>query len=281
MLGFDAVGKLALGQLPSASTPVAIGWYAPLTTPVRAVPRLRASQQQFFAFYPTPLVSFSWFSGLSEPPRFRAGLKPPQQQFHAFYPTPLVSFSWFEALAEPVRKLPRSPAAMAPFHFMQPMPSPFVATGWFMALAEPVRSRPALPPPHNPVFTIDTTPVPTTKIMPWFALLSEPVRFREGLAAARQQFLATPSRLLPTPTVIGRLDAIETKDVFTGGARAWNRVTEGEVGVIEQSFTGAEVGAIVTRPSVGTSGLIEPIAIPASGSVVPVITTASVSIRIV
>ncbi|MGJ4888994.1 hypothetical protein ACQR1Y_12410 [Bradyrhizobium sp. HKCCYLRH3099] len=149
-----------------------------------------------------------------------------------------VSMSWFVPLSEPARTRPGPRAAAQGAFFFAPLP--LVSFGWMAPLSEPPRARPKIA-AQVPFMVTDTTPIPVSRIN-WFMPLSEPVRKRQGLDAARQMFLATPSRLLPTPTVTGRLDAKETKDVFTGGARAWNRVASGEVGTIEKAFTGAEVG---------------------------------------
>lgn len=187
-----------------------------------------------------------YMRALSEPVRFLQGLKPSEQQFQAFNPQPFVSFSWFEALAEPPRALPRSPAALYPNFFFQPAPSPFVATGWFMALSEPARTRPGLLPPRQSFFTNDTSVIPLTHgLIPWYAPLTEPVRFRSGLAAARQQFLAAPSQLRPNPATSGIINATETKDTMVAGGSIFNRVTSGEIGVIENSFSGAEIGVSI------------------------------------
>lgn len=145
---------------------------------------------------------------------------------------------WLQPLSEPARMRPGQPAAAQGAFFFDPVP--VVPRDWFMALSEPPRARPRIA-AMVPFAVQDTTAIPVGRVN-WFMPLSEPVRKRSGLDAARQMFLAAPSRLLPTPTVFGRLDAIETKDVFTGGVRLWNRVTDGEVGIQEKSFTGAEVG---------------------------------------
>ena len=148
-----------------------------------------------------------WFVQFSEPVRFRPGLAASAQQFAALSdPLPFVSFSWFEELAiPPVRTLPGLRPSQQQFFAFQPAPSPFVATGWFEAL-------------------------------------SEPVRFRVGLRPPWQQFAAAPVQLRPNPTTTGVLSAIETKDVFLAGIQEFNRVVSGEVGIIEASFTGAEIG---------------------------------------
>jgi hypothetical protein len=252
MLGFGAIGQFAIGQVGAAAGAETITpdkWFAALSEPVRFRPGLAAGRQQFSALAdPYPFVSFSWFTELSKPASLtRPGLPPSQQQFTALYP----------------------------------MPSPFVATGWFAPLSEPVRSKPALPPALLPFFSADTAVIPVSKLSPWFAPLSEPVRSRPGLAAARQQFLAAPTQLRPNPTITGVMSALETKDVFLGGARFWDRVISGEIGVIEQNFTGAEIGVVETAVSPGTSGVVETATAPATGTAVPAITTAHVSIRMV
>ena len=207
MLGFGAVGRFALGQLPTA-------------------------QSQ---------VLFSWFAPLSEPVRQKRGLLAAEQQFSALAPNPVVSFSWFDALSEPQRQRPRSAASLYPAFFFQPAPSPFVATGWFSALSEPVRYRAGLRPAAQQFTAYISNPTTVTPFA-WFAALSEPVRFLKGLAPRLQQFFTGPNQLRPTPTATGVLAAIETKDVFLGGVEEFNRVVSGEVGIIEASFTGAQIG---------------------------------------
>lgn len=253
MLGFGATGQFAIGQVGTvtggAENITPDKWFQPLSIPVRFRPGLRAAQQQFAAL----------------PDAF-----------------PFVPFAWYEDLAKPsIVARPALRTGEIPFFTFQPMPSPFVATGWFEALAEPVRFRRGLRPSQQPFFASDTTPIPVSKLVPWFQALAEPVRFRQGLAAARQQFLAEPSRLLPTPTSFGVLNALETKDVFTGSARMWIRVVSAEVGVIESNFTGAEIGVSPLRQTTASTGAIETVLAPASGSPIAAITKASVSIRIV
>jgi hypothetical protein len=60
--------------------------WAPIDKPVRVPVRLMPSEQQFAAFYPTPVVPFSWFEPLSEPVRVPARLMPSEQQFSAAPP---------------------------------------------------------------------------------------------------------------------------------------------------------------------------------------------------
>lgn len=212
MLGLGAIGQFAIGEQTIAS--------------------------------PETIGPDKWYERLSEPVRTRQALLAAEQSFLAFAPQPQVSFSWMEPLSEPVRSPPRSPAALAPFYFYQPMPSPFAATGWFEPMSEPVRTRPALPAALNPFFTGDTVPIPTTKLIEWYARLSEPVRSLPGLAAALQQFLAQPPQLRPNPALTAYMIAVETRDVFLAGAVDFNRPLSGEIGVVEQASTGGEIGVV-------------------------------------
>ena len=213
MLGFDAVGRFALGQLPRAQSQILFSWFAPLSEPARTRLGLAAAKQQFAALAPTP---------------------------------PLVSFSWFEPLAEPVRVRPRSPAALYPNFFWQPAPSPFVATGWFEALSEPARTLPGLRPSQQQFLAYQSNPVTVTPFA-WFAPLAEPVRSLLGLKAGEQQFFAAPSQLRPTPTTTGVWLSLETPDVFLGGASVWNRITSGEMGIVPAKGPQAETGVSQTQ----------------------------------
>jgi hypothetical protein len=192
-------------------------------------------------FAAATITTIGWFAPLSEPVRFKRGLAPQQQQFLAFNPQPVVSFSWFAALSEPVRQRPRSPAALYPSHFLQPAPSPFVATGWFMPLSEPVRQKPRSPAAMSPAFFLQPAPSPFVATG-WFAALSEPVRQKPGLRAHLQMAYAGPSQLRPNPAISGVLAALETKDIFLAGGMEWTTVTSGEVGITTNDFSGAEIG---------------------------------------
>jgi len=218
MPGLDAVGRPVVGQISnSAATQVPIGWLTALSEPVRKRPRLLEGRQQFLAFNPRPFVSFGWMEPLTEPVRKKRGTPPQVQPFFAMQPapSPFVATGWYALLSTPARVKPRSPAALSPFQSWQPAPSPFVATGWYAALSAPVRIKP-------------------------------------GLRAHLQQFLAAPSRLLPTPTLFGALDALETKDTFLAGAMIWNRATDAEIGVINTTPQPAEIGLYQTAPTAGT-----------------------------
>lgn len=224
MLGFGATGQFAIGQVATATAEIITvdKWLVALSEPARSMPHLLAGQLQFAALPgPFPFVPFSWFQEFSKPPILtRPGLLPSEQQFFTFNSLPLVSFSWFEALSEPVRCLPGLPAAAVQF------------------------------------FATDTSAIPISKLIEWFAALSEPVRFLAGLAPRLQQFFAAPNQLRPTPTTTGILAAIETKDVFLAGIMEWNRVTSGEIGVIQNDFSGAQIsvtGPVITSAQVSIS----------------------------
>ena len=80
--------------------------------------------------------------------------------------------------------------------------------------------------------------------------MSEPLHAKSGLHAARQQFLAAPSRLLPTPTMFGTLDADETKDVFLAGVSVFNPAASAEIGIVDTGFPLAEIG--IAMPTVAS-----------------------------
>ncbi len=118
LLGFDAIGHLALGQIPPVA--VTFGWYASLVDPVklpidpkRAIAIAASGQDQF---NPLPLVSFSWFAELSKPQRLdRPRLPAGEQQFISWTPSQ-ISMSWFKELEEPPRFPKRLAAPFNPFH---------------------------------------------------------------------------------------------------------------------------------------------------------------------
>lgn len=155
---------------------------------------------------------FSWYADLSQPQMRRAPLRPGAHQFLAFAPNPVVSFGWMEPLSEPQRHRQGLRADAQQAFAFQPSPSPFVATGWY-------------------------------------GWLSEPVRFPAGLKASLQQTTAWPPKLLPTPTITAVLDATETKDTMAAGVTLWNQPTTAEIGVVDTSAFGTEIGIQATGPS--------------------------------
>ncbi len=268
---------LALGPLPQVS----FSWFAGLAEPVRKKPGLAASLQQYLALNSLPQVSFSWFNNLSIPQKLqRIGFSSVYQQTLAFNPQPVVSFGWFGNLSEPVRVRPSLKTGLQAFSFYVANPTTVTPFAWFANLSEPVRVKPGLKAPLQQFFTTDPTVIPVGRIMPWYAPFSEPVRIKLGLLASSQQFYTGPVQLRPNASITVALNALETKDTFLGAIQFWNTVVSGEVGVIEMSFTGAEIGAVTTRPSAGTSGTVVTVEAGTGGSAVPVITRAGISIRI-
>lgn len=187
-----------------------------------------------------------WFSSWREPVRFKGTFRgmPTAEQPAAFpSPQPFVSFGWFDKLNDPIVKTKArltTAAQVAVF----PSPLPFVSFSWFRAQTE-------LP--------------PKPKI---------------GLSARFQQFLAQPPRVLPTPTITGTLNAIETGDSMLFAGTSFGRPVNAMIGVIE--LERVPYLSIIEMPlSQGVRGVIEDHVAPASGSPATVITTAAVSIRII
>ena len=257
MLGLGATGQFAIGEV---DTGVAAGaefigpdkYMQRLSEPVRFLPAVRASAQQFLAFNPQPVVSFSWFAPLSEPVRQRP--RSPAALYPSFFfqpaPSPFVATGWFAPLSEPVRTKPALRAAQQPFTAYVPNPTTVTPFAWFAPLSEPVRIKPALARALQQFFATDPSVIPLTKLMTWFAPLSEPVRIRPGLRAWLQQFFTGPPRLLPTPTTSGVLNARETKDVFLTGASAFNPAASAEIGLVDTGFPLAEIG--ISAPTVAS-----------------------------
>ena len=254
MPGYGALGQFPLGGGPFGTATVAtIGWFSPISEPVRFKRTPRAAvavNNQTLAFNPLPIVSFGYFAGLSEPVRKKPGTRAERQQVLAFQPTPVVSFGWFEELSKP-RKLAKPTFHPHGQQWLAFEPLPRVSFGWFENLSEPKRFKKGLRTDLQQFFTSDTDVIPISKLIQWFANLSEPVRIKPGLKASLQQFLASPSRLIPTPTSFGILDAIETTDTFLAGAMLWNRATDAEIGVINTTPQPAEIAVYPSAPVAG------------------------------
>lgn len=77
-------------------------------------------------------------------------------------------------------------------------------------------------------------PLPLFRI-DWYAPLSEPVRFKPELPARLHQFLAAPSRLLPTPNVIGTMRAQETGDELHASGTPFNRPVSIKIAMVEDT----------------------------------------------
>ena len=249
MLGFGAIGQFAIGEVETSVAGGAefIGpdkYMVALSEPVRRLLGVETSAMPVFAMLPLPVVSFSWFAPMSEPtrklPRSPAVLAP----FFSFQPapSPCVATGWFEPLSEPVRFLPGLKPAATPYFAYQDEPVTVTPFSWFSLLSEPVRKLPRLNAAQQQFFASDPTVIPvTTFLSGWFTALGEPVRYKIGLAPPLQQFYAAPSRLLPNADLIGILNAIETKDVFLAGAAIFNRPVDGELGVQNMDRSPAEL----------------------------------------
>lgn len=283
MLGYAPIGQFTIGEIGTSAGSEIISvdkWFQAFSEPPRFRAGLKAGQQAFAAAANIdPVVSFSWFEQLSEPPRFER-LPISNYPFAAFNPQPFVSFGWFNELSKP-SNLARPSLAPANQQFFAFNPLPRVSFGWFEPLSEPVRFKTGLRASLQQFLAMDTSAIPISKLIAWFEALSEPPRFKQGLRASLQQFYAGPAQLRPTPTTFMRLDATETKDVLLGAISVWNRIVSGEVGVIEMAFTGAEIGAVTTVPSVGTSGVVKAMEAGSGGAAIPTIGRAGVSIRII
>lgn len=181
MLGIGALGQFPIGGGPTPSVVITTYAFTPLSEPVR----------------------------FKRDPRAHVALT---NQFFSMNPLPRVSFGWYGSLTLPVRKVPRNPAALSPYHFWHPAPNPFVATGWRANLSEPKRFKKGLHAAYQQPFAFPSGFVPGTStfIQGWYVPYSEPKRFKKGLSAAYQQTLAYEPRMLPTPDVTAIMAALET-----------------------------------------------------------------------
>lgn len=133
MLGFDAVGRLALGELPPATQiiPGEDSWHVSFPDSIRRRKPMHTGAQQFSAFVqfaPFSEAAFldKWFRPFSEPTRVRGGvgLRKPMhtgaQQFAAFvqaapFNEVIRSDKWFRPFSEPTRFRRRPLTAHHPF----------------------------------------------------------------------------------------------------------------------------------------------------------------------
>lgn len=228
-------------------------WHQPWSEPVR----FKISGQLAIALMASGLFSFpqnagetitvdKWFAHWREPVRFKGVFPgvPTSAQLAGFpSPQPFVSFGWFDKLNEPIVKQKIGLRAGSQ-PFQTGSPQPFVSFSWFR---------------------------PQTELAPFP---------KKGLAARLQQVLAAPPRLLPTPTITGRLNAIETGDSALFAGISFARPTTATIGVIELAQV-AYLGIIEMPLTQGVSGIIEDHAAPTSGSAVTAITDAAVGIRII
>jgi hypothetical protein len=228
-------------------------WHQPWSEPVRfkinkQLAIALAASGLFFVPQQAGEVIFvdKWINHWREPVRFKGVFRgmPTGEQPAAFpSPQPFVPFGWFDKLSEPIVKQKVGLRAGSQ-RFQTGSPLPFVSFSWF-------RPQTELP--------------PKPKI---------------GLATRFQQFLAQPPRLLPTPTITGRLNAIESGDTALFVGVSFGRPVNAMIGVIELAQV-PYLGIIEMPLTQGVSGVIEDHVAPASGSAAPVISDAAVSIRII
>lgn len=210
MLGFDALGRLALGQLPGATAGATIfegSWHQPFNTDVvRQRTPYSAARQQFAAFVEASPFKEQWtperfsYVALSEPSRSRKPMHEGAQQFAAFvqfrFPELVSADRWFVPFSEPVRFRRFLPTSEQPFTLIVEEPPFFesvTADRWSPSLSEPVRFRRALPASEQQfaAFVQFSPFAERVTADRWFAPFSEPVRFRPRLLTANQQFLAS------------------------------------------------------------------------------------------
>jgi len=251
MLGIGALGQYPLGGGPSGTATITdISWFESFADPVRfrRVPVAAvAVNNQTFAFNPFPLVSFGWMEELSKPQSLqKRGLAAASQQFFAYQanPTTVTPFAWFAPLTEPVRIKPALKTGLQQAFAYQANPTTVTPFAWFAPLSLPVRVKPGLKPGLQQFYTADTSPIPVSRLVQWMSPFGLPVWPKKGLRAELQTVLAWPPQLRPTPVVSGVMNALETPDVFLGGATVWNAVQSGEIGVIEKKQID-EVGIVV------------------------------------
>lgn len=136
MLGFDALGKLALGALPGAKLATIFegSWHQPFIDHVRRRPPYAAARQQFAAYveaapFPgqfTPADVPLW-PQLSQPSMRLRPLPIADYQFASFvefapFPERVTADRWFAPFSEPVRFRPKLIAANQKFEFFFELP---------------------------------------------------------------------------------------------------------------------------------------------------------------
>lgn len=278
LLGFDALGRQALGQITNPPSGLVNVPYPITPEPVRSNQgkgyriAMAASGGVIPPLLITPLIQ--WFAPLSEPSvKAKIGLKIGSQPFLSFQPTPIINITWFDWLSEPVRKKPGLTATVQPFFSLQP--TPIINIGWFNWFSEPVRKRPGLLPTVQPFLQEDPLPFVS---FGWFGALSDPVRFRPRLREGLQKeaFLNT---FIPT-NYTARLDATETPDRFLGILYQFNLPLNAYVDIIEndprvRGFMG--IIGNTAKPSILAS-ISEPAPVSATGSPISTVAGARVAI---
>jgi hypothetical protein len=210
MLGFDALGRLALGQLPGATAAATIfedSWHQPFNTDfVRRRPPYSAARQQFASYVEFAPFAEQWteerfsYVSLSQPSQRRNPMHTGSQQFSALvefapFPEKVSADRWFVPFSEPVRFIRALPVSEQPFTLIVEEPPFFesvTADRWAPNLSEPVRFRRALPANEQQFASFVQFRFPElVSADRWFVPFSEPVRFRRTLLTANHQFEAS------------------------------------------------------------------------------------------
>lgn len=228
---FAELAREKKGILPASQQVFAIGpflgetitldkWYAAWCEPVREKPGLLTGTQRFFSANFSPVVNFDWHQPFATPPKSKISLRVDLQRFTAFvkadpFPEAVLESKWHQPWSEPVRKKP--PLRIAPETAVVPFTLPYavVSFGWY---------------------------TPQTELPP---------RAKPGLGAQYQPFFT----LQRYADITGILAALETKDIFLGGARWFRAPVTGLVGVIEQEFRGIS-GVIEQRAGNDDIGIV-------------------------
>lgn len=186
--------------VPPIAAAIAIGWFTPLSEPVRIDPPAAPyGQVTTGAGVPPAGVTTNWYSPLSTPVQIEPGLSAAWTQY---YSGPLVPATttdlrnyWYSPLSEPVRAKKSVPWQQAfTTSWGQPVPR---SDSWFKWFSEPVRAKKAVP--WQQSFTIAPPPVFTQF---WFNPLSEPVRIEPGLSAAWMGYYSAPQVATAVPSII-------------------------------------------------------------------------------
>jgi len=231
MLGFDALGREAIGQLPieivvvdfiaSLSTPIRrrnytaqqedfFGataqtgenifedkWHFPWSEPVRIKPRALMAASGYFGSLGAGTFEIiyedKWHFAWSEPiVKTKAGLATSRQQFIAWQPNTFTKMDWFNPLHDPVRvKLGLRAGLQTPLFEVYQQS---VLLEWFMSFSEPARKKRGVASQVQPFFNFQPTPIINVS---WIEKFSEPVRKKPRLLDANQQFF----QFFPNPLV--------------------------------------------------------------------------------
>jgi hypothetical protein len=186
-------------------------------------------------------------------------------------------YGWYQPLSDPAVRIKRGLAASNQQALGAPPLPAAVPFNWFSPLAEPIRVPQRLRPSQQPFLALHPTPVVPFE---WFEALSDPtVKLKLGLSAALQQHPhAWPPRLLPTPTITGVLDAVETKDSGLFGAMRFARAATVEIGLAER-IDRPLLGALEIAPPSVMVGTIESPLSPSAGTAVPAAAEVLLTIR--